>query len=158
MPVNKAGKRHRTTEMRLLQMSYEHPGWVFAEVSFKQRGHNVFEWQLSKNLAAWKQCSSKTLWLKCIMCISICLSTPKICQMYSTVLSILINLWMRSIYSLELAEDICILSRDARGLKHCDPEGEVASDFQMLEWFFLSHIKRKFQTTLQRTVRNIRRG
>jgi len=32
-------------------------------------------------------------------------------------------------YSLELAEDICILSRDAGGLKHCDPKGEVAADF-----------------------------
>lgn len=37
--------------------------------------------------------------------------------------------YLEYIYSLELAEDICILSRDAGGLKHCDPEGEVAAYF-----------------------------
>lgn len=37
--------------------------------------------------------------------------------------------YLEYIYSLELAEDIGILSRDAGCLKHCDPEGEVTANF-----------------------------
>ena len=35
--------------------------------------------------------------------------------------------------SLELAEDVCVLGRDAVGLQHGDPEGEQAADLQVLQ-------------------------
>lgn len=38
--------------------------------------------------------------------------------------------WTR-FYSLELAEDVCVLGRDAAGLQHSHPEGEDAPHFQL---------------------------
>lgn len=48
--------------------------------------------------------------------------------------------------SLELAEDVGVLGRDAGGLQDGDSEGEGAADLQVRQSFLRGEVQRKIQT------------